>query len=128
MSDSEFAETFARIENHYFINKGFFSSDTYLIDNVTKIRHIPTVIVQGRYLTPKECRISCLLVHLEGMMWSVLCRQLGIFTRLFLKLNFESCKQRVIQHLSLVSQKSWSEPQRNLRAAATRARVTDLYV
>ncbi|CCI42749.1 unnamed protein product [Albugo candida] len=49
MSDSEFAETFARIENHYFINKGFFSSDTYLIDNVTKIRHIPTVIVQGRY-------------------------------------------------------------------------------
>ena len=51
MNDSEFAETFARIENHYFINKGFFPSDSFLIDNVTRIRHIPTIIVQGRYTT-----------------------------------------------------------------------------
>ncbi|TMW65817.1 hypothetical protein Poli38472_003582 [Pythium oligandrum] len=49
MADAKFAEAFARIENHYFINKGFFPSDSFLLDNTYKIRHIPTVIVQGRY-------------------------------------------------------------------------------
>lgn len=44
-----FSLAFARIENHYFVNKGFFSTDTYLLDNIEKIRHINTVIVQGRY-------------------------------------------------------------------------------
>jgi len=39
----------ARIECHYFINKAFFSSDNFLIENVGKIRHIPAVTVQGRY-------------------------------------------------------------------------------
>ena len=38
-----------RIENHYFVNKGFFASDDYLLANVDRIRHIPTVIVHGRY-------------------------------------------------------------------------------
>ena len=47
--DDEFADAFARIECHYFINKGFFTEDNFLINNVDKIRHIPTVIVQGRY-------------------------------------------------------------------------------
>jgi len=45
----EFAAAFARIECHYFINKGFFDTPNYLLDNVEKIRHIPGVIVQGRY-------------------------------------------------------------------------------
>ncbi|KAK7109436.1 probable proline iminopeptidase [Littorina saxatilis] len=40
---------FARIECHYFINGGFMESDTQLLDNVGKIRHIPATIVQGRY-------------------------------------------------------------------------------
>ena len=44
-----FAEAFARIECHYFINKGFFRSDDELLRNVVKIRSIPAVIVQGRY-------------------------------------------------------------------------------
>jgi proline iminopeptidase len=39
----------ARIECHYFINKGFFQTDNYLLENVGRIRHIPGVIVQGRY-------------------------------------------------------------------------------
>ena len=43
------AEAFARIECHYFTNGGFFDTDEWLLDNVDKIRHIPTVIVQGRY-------------------------------------------------------------------------------
>ena len=43
------AEAFARIECHYFINSGFFKNDEWLLENVDKIRHIPAVIVQGRY-------------------------------------------------------------------------------
>ena len=46
----EFALAFARIENHYFHNGGFFEWDDWLLDNVDKIRHIPTVIVQGALL------------------------------------------------------------------------------
>ena len=45
----KFAEAFARIESHYFVNKGFFENENQIIDNVDQIRHIPTVIVQGRY-------------------------------------------------------------------------------
>jgi proline iminopeptidase len=44
-----FSLAFARIECHYFVNAGFFERDTLLLDEVHKIRHIPTVIVQGRY-------------------------------------------------------------------------------
>jgi proline iminopeptidase len=44
-----FADAFARIECHYFINQGFFDSDNQLLANVDRIRHIPAVIVQGRY-------------------------------------------------------------------------------
>lgn len=47
--EDDFADAFARIECHYFTNKGFFTEDNWLINNVDKIRHIPTVIVQGRY-------------------------------------------------------------------------------
>ena len=47
--DAKVAEAFARIECHYFINRGFFDTDEWLLENVDKIRHIPTVIVQGRY-------------------------------------------------------------------------------
>ncbi|MBX9766487.1 MAG: prolyl aminopeptidase [Bdellovibrionales bacterium] len=39
----------ARIECHYFVNHGFMESDGWLLKNVSKIRHIPTVIVHGRY-------------------------------------------------------------------------------
>ena len=48
-ADTEFALAFARIECHYFMNNCFFETDNYLVENVGKIRHIPTVIVQGRY-------------------------------------------------------------------------------
>ena len=43
------ALSLARIECHYFVNNSFFPSQNYLIENVDKIRQIPTVIVQGRY-------------------------------------------------------------------------------
>ena len=47
-----FAEAFARIECHYFINNCFFDEEDFLLKNVHKIRHIPGVIVQGRYDIP----------------------------------------------------------------------------
>jgi len=48
-SADAFAVAFARIESHYFVNRGFFERDDQLIANVGRIRHIPSVIVQGRY-------------------------------------------------------------------------------
>ena len=48
-SDEKFAEAFARIECHYFMNNCWFSSNNHLIENVDKIRHIPGVIIHGRY-------------------------------------------------------------------------------
>ncbi len=47
-SDDDFAIAFARIECHYFFNKGFME-DGQLLRDVGRIRHIPTTIVQGRY-------------------------------------------------------------------------------
>ena len=44
-----FAEAFARIECHYFVNGGFFDTDGQLLRDLDKIAHIPAVIVQGRY-------------------------------------------------------------------------------
>ena len=48
-ADLDFAVAFARIECHYFVNKGFFPTDGWLINNIEKIQHIPTTIIQGRY-------------------------------------------------------------------------------
>jgi proline iminopeptidase len=48
-NDADFATAVARIECHYFVNKGFLEHEDQLIANVPRIRHIPAVIVQGRY-------------------------------------------------------------------------------
>lgn len=48
-SEDEFAVAFARIECHYFMHRGFFDQDDQLLRQVDRIRHIPGVIVQGRY-------------------------------------------------------------------------------
>jgi len=45
----DFSLAFARIECHYFVNDGFFGQGRGLLENVAKIRHIPGVVVQGRY-------------------------------------------------------------------------------
>lgn len=47
--EDEFAEAFARIECHYFMNGGFFEQEDQLLNNIEKIKHIPAIIVQGRY-------------------------------------------------------------------------------
>jgi proline iminopeptidase len=45
----DFAIRFARIECHYFMNRGFFPEEDWILKNIHRIRHIPTVIAQGRY-------------------------------------------------------------------------------
>jgi len=45
----DFSMAFARIECHYFTHHGFFEREEQLLEDIDKIRHIPTVIVQGRY-------------------------------------------------------------------------------
>jgi proline iminopeptidase len=47
--EEKFAVAVARIECHYFVNKGFMSREDQLLRGVAKIRDIPAVIVQGRY-------------------------------------------------------------------------------
>ena len=47
--EDDFALAVARIECHYFVNGGFLRSESQLLDDVSRIRHIPAVIVQGRY-------------------------------------------------------------------------------
>ena len=46
--EDRFAIAFARIENHYFHNMGWMEENQLLRD-IGRIRHIPGVIVQGRY-------------------------------------------------------------------------------
>ena len=48
-SDDTFATAVARIECHYFVNRGFFEREDQLLRNVEAIRRIPAAIVQGRY-------------------------------------------------------------------------------
>jgi proline iminopeptidase len=47
--EEDFAVAVARIECHYFVNKGFMRREDQLLRGVDRIRHIPAVIVQGRY-------------------------------------------------------------------------------
>ena len=47
--EEDFAEAFARIECHYFVNGGFLDTENQLLNNIDLIRHLPGIIVQGRY-------------------------------------------------------------------------------
>lgn len=47
--DPQKALPFARIECHYFINKAFLPNNNFILDNIYKVKHITTDIVQGRY-------------------------------------------------------------------------------
>jgi proline iminopeptidase len=48
-SSDHMAVSLARIECHYFINRCWWRTDNQLIEDVGRIRHIPTVIIHGRY-------------------------------------------------------------------------------
>ena len=47
--DAQASLAIARMENHYFVHQGWLQGDKSILANAHKIRHIPTVIVQGRY-------------------------------------------------------------------------------
>jgi len=47
--EDEVALAMARIEAHYFVNRGFLACDDQLLRDAGRIRGIPGVIVQGRY-------------------------------------------------------------------------------
>ncbi|MEM8792269.1 MAG: prolyl aminopeptidase [Pseudomonadota bacterium] len=47
--DGPYARAFARIESHYFVNRGWLDRDDQIMADLPKISHIPAVIVQGRY-------------------------------------------------------------------------------
>lgn len=51
-TEDDHADSIARIECHYFKNNVFFPTDNWILENVSTIRHIPCVIVQGRYDIP----------------------------------------------------------------------------
>lgn len=46
--DAGYALAFSRIENHYFVHGGWMD-EGQLLNNIDIIRHIPAIIVQGRY-------------------------------------------------------------------------------
>nr|WP_321359445.1 prolyl aminopeptidase [uncultured Hyphomonas sp.] len=49
-NEDDFVDAFARIECHYFVNRGFFASDNWLLEQCAeKLKNIPGVIVHGRY-------------------------------------------------------------------------------
>jgi proline iminopeptidase len=47
--DGAYAAAFARIECHYFVNRGFLARDAQLLEDAGRLHGIPGVIVQGRY-------------------------------------------------------------------------------
>ena len=49
MEEDDVALAMARIEAHYFVNRGWFDPEDQLLRDVGRIRHLPATIVQGRY-------------------------------------------------------------------------------
>jgi len=49
MAPANYARAFARLENHFFQNKGWLEEDQQILRDVPLISHIPATIVQGRY-------------------------------------------------------------------------------
>ena len=47
--DVNFITPFSRIECHYFFHRGFLQHERQLLDDATRLHHIPTTIVHGRY-------------------------------------------------------------------------------
>ena len=48
-TDEQQALPIARILSHYAVHGGFLTGDTQLLDGVDRIRHLPAVIINGRY-------------------------------------------------------------------------------
>ncbi|MBS0333168.1 MAG: prolyl aminopeptidase [Proteobacteria bacterium] len=55
-NEIDFAIAFARIECHFFANRGFFPEEGWILKNALQLKNIPGWIVQGRFdvVTPME--------------------------------------------------------------------------
>ena len=55
-AEDTFAEAFARIECHYFMNHGFFGEGDSLLERARRLRGVPGTLIHGRYdvVTPLE--------------------------------------------------------------------------
>jgi proline iminopeptidase len=55
-NEADFAVAFARIECHFFQNRGFFDRDGWILENAHRLKGIPGWIAQGRFdvVTPLE--------------------------------------------------------------------------
>ena len=55
-NEIDFAIAFARIECHFFVNRGFFGAENWILENAAALQRIPGWIVQGRFdvVTPME--------------------------------------------------------------------------
>lgn len=55
-NEAEFAVAFARIECHFFHNRGFFDEDGWILKNAHRLKGVPGWIAQGRFdvVTPLE--------------------------------------------------------------------------
>ncbi|MAK64868.1 MAG: prolyl aminopeptidase [Maricaulis sp.] len=49
LADPIRADALARLETHYFVNKGFFERDGLLLEEADRFNQLPGIIVQGRY-------------------------------------------------------------------------------
>ena len=56
LADPMRADALARMETHYFAHKGFLEHDGALLDSTPRFKHLPGIIVQGRYdvVTPPQ--------------------------------------------------------------------------
>jgi proline iminopeptidase len=59
-AEDDFAETFAAIESHYFVNRGYFPQDGWLLSQAGRLKGIPGVIIHGRYdmITPVASAVA----------------------------------------------------------------------
>lgn len=48
-TEDRHADALARIECHYFLNRCFFKTDSWLLEHVGAVRKIPAVLIHGRY-------------------------------------------------------------------------------
>jgi hypothetical protein len=48
-SEDPHADAFARMECHFFTNRGFLEEDDALLKHIDVISHIPCTIIHGRY-------------------------------------------------------------------------------
>ena len=48
-SPADYARAFARLENHYFVNRGFLDRDDQILQDMDRIADVPMTIVQGRF-------------------------------------------------------------------------------